>query len=172
MTPLPNEPLKDSNEIPLPEARPLTFNGVQLTFNEVPLVFTGEAAEDVKSEPNVLDRVLDNVSDHVFITLDHDGDDFQSVISLVGQLSDNVRGSNELFADSADRLCVLSEINVFRSLLEEPKVRLKTVLSFVTGAGTIGWLAREAASSVVRNYALELVKAIYKLLEPFLPWVG
>lgn len=91
-----------------------------------------------------------------FVTLDHNAPAYADAVAKIAELTQAVRGANDLFANADDRLAVLSEIEGIGAMLRQKVVRVGAVAQLARQEGTLAYLA--AKTGVIGNAAYDLIK--------------
>lgn len=99
-----------------------------------------------------------------FVAVNHNSDDYLVAKKAIQDLAEAVRGSNDLFANPDERLLVVSEIEAVVSYLTHAKIRAAYVWSATRLPAVIGWLAKEAGSGIIRDFATKAIKALLALV--------
>jgi len=101
-----------------------------------------------------------------FVPIDHNSQPYKDADSSLDELSAQISGDNsELFADPADRVAVLSEVNGIRELIKGTMVRATAVLAATRDSGVLSWLAQQTASELVRTFAAKAIAALLALIK-------
>jgi hypothetical protein len=100
-----------------------------------------------------------------FVAIDHNRPEVVESKARIDELSEAIRSSNDLFADRSQRLAVMSEIRELRDAVDQPIIRLAYLREATYK--TIGWLAKEASSGLVKAAAAAAFVALLKWLGTF-----
>jgi hypothetical protein len=89
---------------------------------------------------------------------------FEKAEHELDTLIEAVRTANDLKVTADERLAIIREVEGTRSILKEPAVRARAIYHATHQNAALGWLAKEAASGVVRAAAAAAVTALLALL--------
>ena len=90
---------------------------------------------------------------------------FEASKTALDQLSEAVRGSNDLFASADERLQVSSEIDQVKGLISTPIVRVAAIWDAAKNNTLLRWLAEQTASGIVRDLASKALEYLDHLLQ-------
>jgi hypothetical protein len=130
----------------------LTLQGVEHWSSRRTAVSVGSREAESSDSVPASDR---------FVPINHNSGEFADAQDALEALGDALKQSNELTISSDERLSVVSEVNELRSHLANSVVRPAYVWAVVQS--TLVWLARDAASGVIRTLAAKAVDALLNL---------
>ncbi|HEY3847963.1 MAG TPA: hypothetical protein VGL95_12710 [Acetobacteraceae bacterium] len=99
-----------------------------------------------------------------FVSLNHNSPEYTKAEAALDELTEAIRGSNDLFADPDQKLAVLSEMDDLRTRLKGPVVRAASIWYSLQRTGAVGWLATEAGAGLVRDLAVKAFHALATFL--------
>lgn len=98
-------------------------------------------------------------ADRFVSTQDNQAEVLQAIESIEA-LAKAISSSNELFANSDERLQVSKEINTLKEIIEQPTIRISALWDATRNNSLLKWLAEQAVSAIVRGAATDAFQRV------------
>ncbi len=108
-------------------------------------------------------KVVIPAADRFVSTKDNQIDTSQAVAAL-DELTEAIRTSNDLTANSEDKLQISREISFLKEVIEQPRLHIAALYDAKVNT-TLRWLTEQAFSAIVRQAAVRVMQNLDKLWE-------
>ncbi len=101
-----------------------------------------------------------------FVTINHNSPDYADADASLAVLVEEVRGNNSLFADSEQRLAVLSEVQNIRSALKASTIRTAVASAITATCSTLTRFTTDFFNGTIRAAATKVLEYVIKHVWP------
>ncbi len=123
------------------------------------VVLTGEGLEEAESLKSSLVPAADR-----FVHIDDNSGKREAAQEAVERLAAEVRKSNSLFINGAEKDTVETELTGLRTLLNGSVVRAQSIWQTISGNGVVRWIAQQSVGAAIGALALAAIAALAALL--------